>query len=218
MPVIFFKRPLPLLHFKVRFYTDSALSHDVTITSQKFAFSFTFEKRHHSTAIRFSRLCNSILLRLREFFFSKTENPDSDFSHLILPLVRIIDEIIKDYNSGFSNFELPESFDSTYSIGTFTLPSQTISFTTFLLTLKKYLLRLLEPQTQLTFYNQIDKILRGLDIALCMILFQTNYIHRIHHVRDFYDPQLISNESKLRRKIFIDYKHVLVSRTEFCLS
>lgn len=214
-------KPLPILDIKVRFSTDSPQHpYDVVITSKGFSFSFTFKSGQHALAVKFSRLCRSILLRLRCFFFWNLEKPHLSHLHLILPLIRIIDEIITDYSAWFLNL-LPEPQISNtlcYSVGLFTdFPAQTTSFPNFLFKLKSNLIQLTNSQN-LPLYDHIHEIFHMLDIASSMVEFQTHYIYRLHHPHDYYDDELISNESNLRRQIFIEYLDILKNRIDFDLS
>lgn len=214
MSVSLYQRPLPKLHFKTSNIIGQLKPFDTTITSSKFNLSFTFNCNQKAIANKFSRLCSFILFRLRNYFFSRLENPLGNYSQLLAPLSRIINEIISDYNStSITNVDRPLTEHITNSIGIFTnLNGPFSDFPTFLDNLRNKLNEISQTQLPESIFDLVQEIFDLLDVAICMVYFF------LYHVYPLSKRNLTPfNTHFIIDKSFLNFKRRLGKRIDFSL-
>jgi hypothetical protein len=203
---------LPRLHFVTRVFHRTSIPFETRITSHKHKFSFFFNCNQKAVAIKFFRLCTFILYRLRNYFFSKLENPNQDLSNLFRPLARIINEIISDYN-----LTLRHPFNcTTENVNWFgsllNLDGPFSDFPTFLNKLNNKLTQISQTDLPELIFDQINRVYSYLDISHCMVSFFR------HHVYPLYKANLTAfNKTRITFNSFQNYKHRLSQRKGFSL-
>jgi len=208
--------PLPQLHFKIQFqlHSNSLSLFDTTISNEEFSFSFTFNAKQIDPAKKFIRLCNFILFRLRNLFFSKLDNLET--SDLISPLLRLISEISSEFKNNANNEPFPQLDYIEYYLATDSDPNLVrVDFISFLNGLSEQLLLISQTDIPEILFDLINDVYKRIDIAFCMTQY---FVHHFYFLPTVMTPFInLIQFKRLDHKYFINFKFRLAQRVDFCL-
>lgn len=206
--------PLPDLVFQDTIDTETLTKYETTLYSRVYNFGFSFNENQVQTAILFSRLCVFILFRLRNFNNLRNKYPSENFTHLIIPLIRKLDEIIHLYKFNQTDGNPSRQVINYNSIGIF-FPTSNLR-TNFLTFLDRIRSRLKDITISHSFRHYfISNLFDQLDIAYCLIQYVIYYFQP--RLNLFLKDDIKRKLDTITRESFIQFKSRLNRRPTFNL-
>lgn len=183
MSLPFLIENLPSLRVEARFGHSNSRKPSLNliscaIFSQILTLAFTFYPRDYYVVLRFRNFCILAYYRLRVYYEQTHKQPSINHKRVIFPLLRILREIIDDFDTSIP-LEKPTEFLYTNCTKHNFLRegNSTNSFKTFLNNLYLRLETFYNAAVDVTpdSYNRINELLFPLDQAYCMVLAYTYF-------------------------------------------